>query len=265
MDKYTKASLLPSKLNEYIYIPYENSYNLWRFDTRSECYKMINLRDYIPHRFKGSTICLISRDSLYIFTKLNSFILNTRTLSCRSLPHTINTRTGPALLYYKNRVYVIGGLIGPRACKIADYLDLNTNKWIQLPRLQYSRSYSSCVGVCNQVIVIGSWTESCIEIYNTETDRKYTTSINIPIYGNIATLCNNSIYIFTNSEVIVMNYKLEIINTSSCRPKNKVTHSNIIIYYNSMYVVNLWYYNIQIYKFPSLSCSSIQIPEILFS
>lgn len=265
MDKYTRAPLLTSKPNEYIYIPYENSYNLWRFDTHSECYKMINLRDYIPQRFKGSSICLISRDYLYIFTKLNSFILNTRTLSCKSLPHTINTRTGPALLYYKNRVYVIGGLIGPRACKIAEYLDLNTNKWIQLPRLKYNRSFSSCVGVGNKVIVIGSWTESCIEIYNTETDRLYTTSIKIPIYGNIATLYNDSIYIFTNTEVIVMNYKLEIINTIPCRAKHKGTSSNIITYNNSMYVANIWYNNIQIYKFPSLSCSFLQIPEILFS
>ena len=265
MDKYTIAPLLSSKPNEYIYIPYENSYNLWRFDTYSECYKMINLRDYIPHRFKGSAICIISRDYLYIFTKLNSFILNTRTLSCKSLPHTINTRTGPALIFYKNRVYAIGGLIGPKSCKIAEYLDLNTNKWIQLPRLHYSRSYSSCVGVGNQIMVIGSWTVSCIEIYNTETGRLHTTNIKIPIYGNITTLYNNSIYIFTNSEVLVMNYRLEIINTFPCRAKNKVTHSNIVIYNSSMYVVNEWYYNIQLYKFPSLSCSFIQIPEILFS
>lgn len=271
MDKYypKPEGLFNQSSKPFIYIPYENSYNLWRFNCTTHCFKLINLRHSLPHRFKNTSLCLIPPNSIFIFSRdssLNtSFILNTTTLSCTVLPHPMYLRTEPSILYHQNRIYVIGGRQGPKPCKLASYYDLNTNRWISLPNLIYPHSYCSSIGIHNQVFVIGSWVNSSIEIYNTKTNILHTTDLFLPLYGNISTVYNDRIYIFTSIEILILSSSLQILNRIPSRDKKKVTYTNIVTNKDHIYTVNSWYFHIELTNLLSLTSSSIPIPEICFS
>lgn len=178
-----------------------------------------------------------------------TYLIDETTLNPTRLPDMINARAFPAIVHYKNSIYVFGGYRGS-SIKSCEKFDLLKKFWTPLPDMPRPRSAFSVAVLDNKFYMAGD--NKAIDIFDPETNEFKESSIVLEETGSYTTMVGveNNLVLFQNDKVWEINPSSQTTNVLARIPHSKWWSQfppiveDLNIYFSRYDENSLWNFNL---------------------